>query len=152
MYLSLAASKLSSFFLFSYSCYHIRYSFVPCKYIHVVITPPSSFIQSSPLKIAFVVASQHRKRSYFSFSFPCIVMKSGFTEAGGRGNARSGPSVPTPAAMSKCTGRMWSSYKHRAVVAVQCPHSKIGHYFSVSSPLLLIFDLLKDRQHTLTLV
>uniref|UniRef100_A0A4W6DMW1 Inosine-5'-monophosphate dehydrogenase n=1 Tax=Lates calcarifer TaxID=8187 RepID=A0A4W6DMW1_LATCA len=31
---------------------------------------------------------------------------SGFTEAGGRGNARSGPSVPAPAAMSRCTGRV----------------------------------------------
>ncbi|XP_075998439.1 inosine-5'-monophosphate dehydrogenase 1a isoform X1 [Genypterus blacodes] len=29
-----------------------------------------------------------------------------FTETGGRGNARSGPNVPTPAATSRCTGRM----------------------------------------------
>uniref|UniRef100_A0A671Y9M8 Inosine-5'-monophosphate dehydrogenase n=1 Tax=Sparus aurata TaxID=8175 RepID=A0A671Y9M8_SPAAU len=40
------------------------------------------------------------------FSFTCVVTKSGFTEAGGRGNPRSGPSVPAPAAMSRCTGRM----------------------------------------------
>lgn len=25
--------KISLFFLFSYSCYHLRYSFVPCKYV-----------------------------------------------------------------------------------------------------------------------
>uniref|UniRef100_A0A669CEB9 Inosine-5'-monophosphate dehydrogenase n=3 Tax=Oreochromis TaxID=8139 RepID=A0A669CEB9_ORENI len=31
---------------------------------------------------------------------------SGFNETGGRGNTRSGPNVPTPAAMSRCTGRM----------------------------------------------
>lgn len=42
IYLSSAASQMSSLFLFSYPCYHIRYSFVPCKYIHVVVTPPSS--------------------------------------------------------------------------------------------------------------
>ncbi|XP_051236734.1 inosine-5'-monophosphate dehydrogenase 1a isoform X1 [Dicentrarchus labrax] len=40
-----------------------------------------------------------------SYSFVPF-MKSGFTEGGGRGNTRSGPSVPTPAAMSRCTGRM----------------------------------------------
>ncbi|XP_063335876.1 inosine-5'-monophosphate dehydrogenase 1a [Pelmatolapia mariae] len=40
-----------------------------------------------------------------SYSFVPF-MRSGFTETGGRGNTRSGPNVPTPAAMSRCTGRM----------------------------------------------
>lgn len=68
IYLWLAASKLSSLFLFSYPCYHIRYSFVPCKYIHVVITPPSSsFIHSSPSKIVFVVVKcYHTTRNAYA--------------------------------------------------------------------------------------
>ncbi|XP_054897775.1 inosine-5'-monophosphate dehydrogenase 1a isoform X4 [Poeciliopsis prolifica] len=32
--------------------------------------------------------------------------RSGFSEAGGRGSMRSGPNVPTPAAMSRCNGLM----------------------------------------------
>ncbi|XP_051807427.1 inosine-5'-monophosphate dehydrogenase 1a isoform X1 [Acanthochromis polyacanthus] len=40
-----------------------------------------------------------------SYSFVPFT-RSGFTEAGGRGSARSGPNVPTPAAVSRCTGRM----------------------------------------------
>ncbi|XP_069385331.1 inosine-5'-monophosphate dehydrogenase 1a [Paralichthys olivaceus] len=40
-----------------------------------------------------------------SYSFVPF-MRSGFTEGGGKGNARSGPNVPAPAAMSRCTGRM----------------------------------------------
>ncbi|XP_068168974.1 inosine-5'-monophosphate dehydrogenase 1a isoform X3 [Antennarius striatus] len=40
-----------------------------------------------------------------SYSFVPF-MKSGFTEAGGRGNTLSGPSVPSPAVMSGCTGRV----------------------------------------------
>lgn len=42
------------------------------------------------------------------FSFMRPVMKSGFTEAKGRGNSRpGGPNIPTPAVLSRCTGSMW---------------------------------------------
>ncbi|XP_029991541.1 inosine-5'-monophosphate dehydrogenase 1a [Sphaeramia orbicularis] len=40
-----------------------------------------------------------------SYSFVPFT-RSGYTETGGRGNSRSIPNIPTPAAMSRCSGRM----------------------------------------------
>lgn len=144
-HLLLAASKLSSLFFFSYPCYHIRYSFVPCKYIHVVITPPSfPFIRSSPSRIVCFYSGDTQSNPRLTcifFSFTCVVTKSGFTEAGGRGNPRSGPSVPAPAAMSRCTSRMWSYHTQRAVFVGQQPHLLI-----LACPFS---DSLEDRSGTL---
>lgn len=77
-----------------------------------------SFIHLHPrlLFLKEVIRDQIPGNAYMLlFSFTFVVTKSGFTEAGGRGNPRSGPSVPAPAAMSRCTGRMWSYHTQRAV-------------------------------------
>lgn len=100
--------KISLFFLFSYSCCHLRYSFVPCKYVpchhHTSIFLTYWF---TSIQDRFCHGDKTEMLNSTSFFFPWPVMKSGFTETRGRGNVRSGPNVPTSAAMSGCTGRMW---------------------------------------------
>lgn len=71
------ASKLSSVFLFPYSCYHIRYSFVPCKYVVVIIHPSSSFIRPFPSKIAIVVVKcDHSIGNSYAYFFFFLSMPS----------------------------------------------------------------------------
>lgn len=106
----LPVHQISLLFLFSYPCCHVRYSFVPCKYIcyrgsisfcHLFVLIPNCFCDSK------LTTAQENGWSV-TFSFICPVMKSGFTEARGRGNSRSGgPNIPTPAVLSRCTGSMW---------------------------------------------
>lgn len=103
-----------------------------------------SFIHLHPrlLFLKEVIHDQIPGNAYMLlFSFTCVVTKSGFTEAGGRGNPRSGPSVPAPAAMSRCTGRMWSYHTQRAVAAAQQPHLLV-----LACPFS---DSFKDRSGTL---
>lgn len=105
--------QMSLFFLFSHSCYHVRYSFVPCKYVpgcyhsfHVIL--PSDRLHPN---LILSQSNEHSAGKWLErvcFSLMCPVMKSGFTEARGRGNSRSGgPNIPAPAVLSRCTGSMW---------------------------------------------